>query len=66
MQLSDRLLRLPEVLEIVPIKKSTLYDLMRRGLFPKNIKLGSNIVAWKTSDIDKWIANKIKESYAIN
>tara|TARA_B100000579_G_C22429772_1_gene664706 strand:- start:218 stop:418 length:201 start_codon:yes stop_codon:yes gene_type:complete len=66
MQLSDRLLRLPEVLEIVPIKKSTLYDLMRRGLFPKNIKLGSNIVAWKISDIDKWIANKIKESYAIN
>ena len=44
-KLSDRLLRLPEVLEIVPIKKSTLYDLMRRSLFPKNIKLDSNIVA---------------------
>ena len=62
MKFEDRLLRLPEVLEIVPIKKSTLYDLMRRGLFPKNIKLGSNIVAWVASEVYEWIANKIKEA----
>ena len=53
MKYEDRLLRLPEVLEIVPIKKSTLYDLMKRGLFPKNIKLGSNIVAWVTLDVNE-------------
>ena len=60
MKFKGRLLRLPEVLEIVPIKKSTLYDPMKRGLFPKNIKLGSNIVVWITSEVNEWIANKIE------
>ena len=35
MKFEEKLLRPPEVLEIVPIKKSTLYDLMKRGLFQK-------------------------------
>ena len=60
MKFEEKLLRLPEVLEIVPIKKSKLYDLMKRGLFPKNIKLGSNIVAWVSSEVNEWIANKIE------
>ena len=58
--IGERLLRLPEVLEIVPIKKTTLYDLMRRGSFPKNIQLGSNMVAWLASEIEEWINTQIK------
>ena len=58
--IGERLLRLPEVLEMVPIKKTTLYDLMRRGLFPRNIKLGSNMVAWVASEIEEWINTQIK------
>jgi len=60
MKFEEKLLRLPEVLEIVSIKKSKLYDLMKRGLFPKNIKLGSNIVARVASEVNEWIANKIE------
>ena len=47
--IGERLLRLPEVLERVPFGKTTLYRLMREGSFPKNIQLGSNMVAWENS-----------------
>ena len=60
--IGERLLRLPEVLERVPFRKITLYRLMREGSFPKNIQLGSNMVAWVASDIDKWVSRKIKEA----
>ena len=49
--IGERLLRLPEVLERVPFGKTTLYRLMREGSFPKNIQLGSNMVAWFASEI---------------
>ena len=48
--IGERLLRLPEVLERVPFGKTTLYRLMREGSFPKNIQLGSNMVAWVASE----------------
>ena len=50
--IGERLLRLPEILERVPFWETTLYRLMREGSFPKNIQLGSNMVARFASDID--------------
>ena len=58
--IGERLLRLPEVLERVPFGKTTLYRLMREGSFPKNIQLGSNMVAWVASEIEEWINTQIK------
>ena len=58
--IGERLLRLPEVLERVPFRKTTLYRLMREGSFPKNIQLGSNMVAWVASEIEEWINTQIK------
>ena len=60
MKTEERLLRLPEVLERVPFGKTTLYRLMREGSFPKNIQLGSNMVAWVASEIEEWINTQIK------
>ena len=60
MKLTDRLLRLPEVMERVPYKKTKIYDLMSKNLFPKNIQLGSNFVVWEASEIDKWIDKTVR------
>ena len=60
MKSTDRLLRLPEVMERVPYKKTKIYDLMSKNLFPKNIQLGSNFVVWKASEIDKWIDKTVR------
>lgn len=37
--------------------RSTLYEKMRRGLFPKQVALGENIVAWYESDVLAWMRN---------
>ena len=62
MKTENRLLRLPEVLERIPFGKTTLYRLQSEGSLPQGIQLGSNMVAWVASDIDKWVSRKIKEA----
>jgi prophage regulatory protein len=55
----ERLLRLPEVEARVGLRKSSIYDAMRRGVFPVPIKLSRRAVCWPASAIDAWIAERI-------
>jgi predicted DNA-binding transcriptional regulator AlpA len=48
---TDPLLRLPQVLALIPISKSQWWEGVRTGRFPKPIKLGPRTTCWKTSDI---------------
>ena len=48
---SDRLLRLADVLEIIPVCKSTWWKGVQDGRFPKPIKLGPGITCWRYSEI---------------
>ena len=46
MKTEKRLLRLPEVMELTGLSKTTIYPLIELARFPQNIKLGSDCVAW--------------------
>ncbi len=59
---SNRMLRRPEVERITGLKKSTLYDLMGKNLFPKPIKVGARAVCWLEGEIDSWIQDQISKS----
>ena len=50
-----RLLRLKQVLEIVPISKSTLWQWVKDGKFPSPTKLGARCTVWKAEDIQYFI-----------
>ena len=54
MNISKRLLRLPEVMERTGLGKSTIYAWMKIGKFPKNIKLATKIAVWNEAEIEKW------------
>jgi len=54
----ERLLRLPEVLEIFPIGRSTWYRGIAQGRYPRPIKLGDRAVGWRESDILKLIGKE--------
>ncbi|HAS22767.1 MAG TPA: AlpA family phage regulatory protein [Idiomarina loihiensis] len=43
--------RLPQVLEIIPVGKSTWWAGVKSGRFPKPVKLGPRTTAWKATDI---------------
>lgn len=45
-------LRLPQVLEILPISKSTWWKGVKEGRFPKPVKLSERTSAWSRADID--------------
>lgn len=46
-------LRLPAVLELIPVGKSTWWAGVKSGRFPKGVKLGINTTAWRSDEIQK-------------
>ncbi|VVE88132.1 hypothetical protein PBR20603_02081 [Pandoraea bronchicola] len=57
MNTADSLLRLPEVLAIIPVSRATWYEGIKSGRFPAQVKLGPRIAAWRRSDIDRLLAS---------
>lgn len=58
LDLPDSLMRLPEVLRAVGIKKSALYSWVSAGTFPAPVKLGARAVAWRRSQVMEFINSR--------
>ena len=43
--------RLPQVLKVFPVSKSSWWAGVREGRYPKPVKLGPKMTAWRVSDI---------------
>ena len=54
-------IRLPQVLQLIPIGKSTWWSWVASGKAPKGIKLGAKTTAWRSCDIQKLLDNLSKE-----
>lgn len=50
-----RLIRLPEVIARVGIKRSMIYRLMGEGRFPRSRSLGPKCAVWVENEIDAWV-----------
>jgi len=44
-------IRLPLILSIIPVSKSTWWAGVKSGRYPKPYKLGKRITAWRVEDI---------------
>lgn len=55
----DRVIGRAEVLHLIPIKKSFLYNLINRGEFPAPCKIGSRSV-WEECAVREWIEERLK------
>lgn len=53
--MTDRLLRLREVVAQTGISKATLYRKVADGLFPRPVSIGGHSVRWRASDLDAWL-----------
>lgn len=45
------LLRLPQVLKLIPISRSAWWKGVREGRFPRPIKLGPRTTCWRAADL---------------
>ena len=53
--MSERILRRPEVEARTGLSRSTIYDWMRTGKFPRPVALGARLVAWREADVQAWL-----------
>ena len=53
----DALVRLPTVLGRVPVSRAAWWKGVKEGRYPAAIKLGPKTTCWRSSDIDKLIAD---------
>lgn len=52
--------RLREVLQIVPIRKSSLFRWIQGGIFPAPYKLGPRASAWSRQEVSDWCVARIE------
>lgn len=50
-------MRLPQVLQIYPVSKSTWWQGVKDGIYPQPVKLSRRTTAWRTQDIHLLIQN---------
>lgn len=58
---TDRYLRLHQVIELVPVSKSTIWRWIRVGKFPRPAKLVAKIRLWSLKEILAWMASNPDE-----
>lgn len=52
-------IRLPQVIDMTCLSKSSIYRLMADGDFPSQIPLGARSVVWVRAEIEEWRSQKI-------
>lgn len=52
-------IRLPDVLRIIPVSKSTWWAGVAANRYPQPVKLGPRITAWRVEDIRALIARSV-------
>lgn len=52
------LARLPTVLKMTGLGRSTIYRWVADGSFPPPVRLGPRAVAWRWSDLDAWTRSR--------
>jgi prophage regulatory protein len=54
--------RMSQLIEIVPMSKATIWRKLKDGTFPKPVKLGDRITAWRLDQIEAWLAARHGEA----
>lgn len=58
-------MRLPQVLSVIPVGKTSWWEGVKAGRFPKPVKLSARCTAWRAEDIRKLIRT-LSENSPIN
>ncbi|RIH72850.1 AlpA family transcriptional regulator [Vibrio splendidus] len=60
--MSQRIIRLPEVIQKTGLSRSSIYLRMSKQEFPKSISIGDRAVGWIEDDINSWVDARISAS----
>ena len=57
--MSYQIIKLPSVVKLVSLSTASIYRLMKKGDFPKQIKLSERSSGWMLSEVEQWLDDKI-------
>lgn len=60
------MIKLKEVQKKTGLKRSSLYAMIKKGMFPAQVKLGERSVAWIDEEITEWLESRISARNAAN
>lgn len=64
LELVKRTIRRAELRKIVPLADTTIYDMERRGEFPRRFYLTPRCVVWDLSEVQAWLTERRRASNA--
>ena len=56
-------LRMPMVVHMTGLCRSTIYKMVSEKKFPSPVRLGDRAVAWRQSDLAKWSDDRLPPSH---
>lgn len=59
--LPDDLILKHERKRLVPLSEPTIWRMERRGEFPRRIRVSPGRVAWRRSEIERWLEQRTRE-----
>jgi len=52
------IIRLPQVMQLVGLRRTSIYDMMKMGTFPRSVALGARAVGWRLGDVRAWLKSR--------
>lgn len=52
---NEKILKIHDVIDVVKMSRSSIYNMINRGDFPKPLKLGERSSGWLRSEVYNWI-----------
>lgn len=56
--MTEKHLRRPAVEAVTGLSRSSIYEMMDRGEFPRPVRIGKRAVAWPESQISDWLSTR--------
>lgn len=58
----EKYMRLRDVIEVTGLSRSTIYDKMKGGTFPRPVNISARAIAWPESTIAEWLASRVQQA----
>ena len=59
--MATKILRLPKVIEVSGLSRSSIYLGMKNDTFPKSVPLGPRMRGWSSEKVEDWIEEKLNQ-----
>lgn len=57
--MQTKFLRRPAVEAMTGLGRSTIYQMMNEGRFPRAVRIGLRAVAWSETEVNDWLSQRV-------